>query len=191
MKFKELFSINEGVFTIINTRMPELYKEFFDDVLTPLELDIYAFNKVGELEVMKHINNDNKEQILMSVLKVGDFSLKRMLKALTESYDILSTSIETESKQGDQNTTDMQNRTNTDSNKAFNSTDFEPYERQVNDVDGSTDKKYNETTARTKTGGGSDNIQSVINEIEFRKCTSVADTLLEYITDRICLNIYL
>lgn len=191
MKFKELFSINEGLFTIINTLMPELYKEFFGDVLTPLELDIYAFNKVGELEVMKHVNNDNKEVIVTSILKVGELSLKRLVKALTESYDILSTYIETENKQGDQNTTDMQNRTNIDSNKAFNSTDFEPYERQVNDVDGSTDKKYNETTTRTKTGSCQDNIHSVISEIEFRKCTSVADTLLEYITDRTCLNIYL
>ncbi len=124
MKYKELYK-EGGLFTdVFALKYPDEYAEIFID--TPsFVMDAYTLTKYGEREVIRAINDDNKNIIISSIIAVNLHTWIKQAAILGEEYDLLRPLIrEIESVEETETDEDVINDI-THSNKYFNDLDYE------------------------------------------------------------------
>ena len=135
MKYKELYQ-SSGLFTdVFASEYPDAYADIFIDTPSFI-IDAYSLAKYGEREVIRAINDTNKNVIISSVIGINLHAWVKQAGVLGEEYDLLRPLIrEIESLDKTERDEDITNDI-THSNKYFNDLDYE---------DGSRENRTNQT----------------------------------------------
>lgn len=188
MKYKELYP-NGGLFTdVFIKEYPEEYHTIFIDTPSNV-IDGYTLLKYGEREVVRAINDANKNVIISSVIGVNLYAWVKQAGVLGEEYDVLRPIIR-EIESTDNSSRDEQKTDDTvHSNKYFNDEDYEDgrKENRANQT-GWQEQKISTSTERGNSSPKS--ISTIITEeIELREY-NIKLKVIKDLIDEITLSIY-
>lgn len=189
MKFKELFTTDNGIFgTVFSPDFPYEYQKIFGDAL-PRTLDVYAVMTFGNKLLSDSITADNYKDIVSSVITVNVAGWVKQAEAMTAEYDVLKPVTREVNRTETRTTDETSESENLMSDKVYNDTDFNQNNKE--NETGSKNKTETVTVSDIESGNGtnkniSENIQKEIElrKINFRK--NIIFALLQEIT----INIY-
>ena len=192
-KYKDIFSRNEGVFSIMKNDTPLLYSDLFGEQL-PKDLDSFAYFLASEKPVVQSLNVDRARSVVKetrSVIKeiYTQYSDNwvNIKKALLSEYDITGSKIH-ETLTGSDSSIQLNQTIHTDRNKGFDSTDFVDTDQSKKSFDDSHNKDYNHEKVVTKQ---SDAPQKAIQrELSLRSQKTLFNRVLNDIINNITLAIY-
>lgn len=189
MKFNELFTDSDGIFTtVFKADFPELYATVFgtnDSVI----LDRWTYLKYGSREMLSTVTADTYQKYVGSVIAVNAQRWTDVINLLNKQYDCLNPTVKTASttKKATTATTD----TNEDINakKVFNDEQFNDSER--NKTNGTGSRQDDESTNYSESGLGSGTLNSTViqKEKELRN-DEYRRTVIQEIVNEITLTIY-
>lgn len=188
MKYKELYK-DGGLFTdVFESQYPDAYADIFID--TPgFIIDAYSKTKYGEREVIRAINDENKNTIISSIIAVNLPAWVKQAEALGEEYELLRPLIrEIESLEETERDEDI-NSDITHSNKYFNDLDYEDGRKENrSNITGRQERK---TYSSTERGSSYPKPVSAIikEEIELREY-NIKIKVVKDLIDEITLSIY-
>lgn len=167
MKVKDLFYIDNGIFsTIFSTEFATAYKTIFGDVL-PQSMDVYVLKTFGEKTLINYLTPDNYKDVVNSVIALNVDGWTKQAELMQKEFDILNPTI------SETTTTENTGATQTDtgesiaSNKVYNDTDFNQNSKD-NDNRQTERKETKSVSSVTKGLGNTDVISAIKKEISFR-----------------------
>lgn len=188
MKYKELYK-DGGLFTdVFASEYPDAYADIFIDTPSFI-IDAYSLTKYGEREVIRAINEDNKNVLISSVIAVNLHAWIKQAGVLGEEYDLLRPLIrEIESLDETERDEDITNDI-IHSNKYFNDLDYEDGRKE--NRSNSTGRQERKTFTSTERGGSNSKPVSTIikEEIELREY-NIKLKVIKDLIDEITLSIY-
>lgn len=161
MNYNELFTKDNGIFaTVFNAEYPNEYAAIFGET-DPEKLDAYALLMYGSKTIVSSITSDNIKDIVSAVIAINVQGWEREAAAMLAYYDI-PTPVRSQFERTE--TVTLQegtNNTKTDSNKAFNETDFSDSDQKTV----SDEKNRTESRKTTETSMGTGANKSISSEI--------------------------
>lgn len=156
MKIIELYpDPQNGLFTkVFKANYPEQYNKIFGE-LDSVGLDILVILKYGEKEVLNTITQENANNYAKNVIGLMLSNWVKVADAYNATYNVLEPSNKTTTKTN--NATESENNTNINvsSNKPFNTTTFEEYDKDNNTSDKTRTNKTEVTEVVTGLNGKS------------------------------------
>ena len=188
MKYKELYK-SGGLFTdVFESEYPDAYADIFIDTPSFI-IDAYSLTKYGEREVIRAINDENKNTLISSIIAVNLHAWIKQAGALGEEYDLLRPLIrEMESLEETERDEDISNDI-IHSNKYFNDLDYEDGRKE--NRSNSTGRQERKTFTSTERGSSYPKPVSAIikEEIELREY-NIKLKVIKDLIDEITLSIY-
>lgn len=185
-KYKDIFSRNEGVFSVMKNDIPLLYSDLFGEQL-PKDLDLFAYFLASEKPVVQSLDADLARLVIKEICAQYSDNWVNIKKALLSEYDITGSKTH-ETLTGSDSSIQLNRITCTDSNKGFDSTDFVDSDQSNKRMNDSHNEDYNHEKVVTKQ---SDNPQKAIQrELSLRSQKTLFNRVLNDIINNITLAIY-
>ena len=185
-KYKDIFSRNEGVFSVMKNDTSLLYSDLFGEQL-PKNLDSFAYFLASEKPVVQSLDTDLAKAIVKELCTQHSDNWRNIKKALSSEYDITGSKTH-ETLTGSDKSEQLNKTIDTDSNKGFDSTDFVDSDQSKKEIDNSHNKDYTHEKVVTKQ---SDDPQKAIQrELSLRSQKTLFNRVLQDIINNITLSVY-
>lgn len=189
---KEFITFDNGFFSTFKNDKPELFTELFEDIQAP-NLDMDLLVTCGERYASPLLCHYDMSKVVEYVLNRYADSWKRVKKALTAEYDVLSPydnkRVTTQEKTGE-NTTDS---TITDNTGVTTFDSDEAVDKQIESTanKGTTNSKETVTITVENSGSNGNLTASTLinNELEVRK-NSFISVVIGDVENQLTLDIY-
>ena len=188
MKFKELFTGTDGIFTVFEQTFPDAFKKIFGEI-APRQLNTYVLGVCGNKVLCDYITADSWRTFVETTINMNLFNWERQTDAIKSEYNVaLGDSVErkkTGTEGADTNETD----TNLYAKKPFNNENFDDSERQARTKQRGEERTYNLTETETKHLNGGYVTENVKREIAMRRLNLQRQIMLDIVND-ITLSVY-
>ena len=188
MKFKELFTVTDGIFTLFERSVPDAFNKIFGGI-APRQLNTYVLGVCGNKVLCDYITADSWRTFVETTINMNLFNWERQTDAIKSAYDVtLGDSVErkkTGTEGADTNETD----TNLYAKKPFNNENFDDSERQARTKQRGEERTYNLTETETKHLNGGYVTENVKREIAMRRLNLQRQIMLDIVND-ITLSVY-
>ena len=188
MKFKELFTGTDGIFTVFEQSFPDAYQKIFGGI-APRQLNNYVLGLCGNKVLCDYITADSWRTFVETTINMNLFNWERQTDAIKSEYNVaLGDSVErkkTGTEGADTNETD----TNLYAKKPFNNENFDDSERQSRAKQRGDERTYNITETETKHLNGGYVTENVKREIVMRMLNLQRKIMLDIAND-ITLSVY-
>lgn len=189
MKYNEMFTVADGVFTIFQENFPNEFGTLFDGN-TAESLNIRAMGIYGNKTLINSLTAENKADYINAIIGTEVGNWLKINDALLAKYDASSTvdMTETVATSRTHDSTDTGNTSRAE--KAFNDIEFKDNERQqTNDTrkGAETENKETHKIGFDNSEGGSFLIQK---EIELRQRGSIFRYVTDALIGEITISIY-
>lgn len=188
MKFKELFTGTDGIFTVFEQTFPDAFKHIFGEI-APRQLNAYVLGVCGNKVLCDYITADSWRSFVETTINMNLFNWQRQTDAIKSEYNVaLGDSVErkkTGTEGADTNETD----TNLYAKKPFNNENFDDSERQARTKQRGEERTYNLTETETKHLNGGYVTENVKREIAMRRLNLQRQIMLDIVND-ITLSVY-
>ena len=188
MKFKELFTGTDGIFTVFEQSFPDAFKKIFGEI-APRQLNTYVLEVCGNKVLCDYITADSWRTFVETTINMNLFNWERQTDAIKSEYNVaLGDSVErkkTGTEGADTNETD----TNLYAKKPFNNENFDDSERQARTKQRGEERTYNLTETETKHLNGGYVTENVKREIAMRRFNLQRQIMLDIVND-ITLSVY-
>lgn len=188
MKFKELFTGTDGIFTVFEQTFPDAFKQIFGEI-APRQLNAYVLGACGNKVLCDYITADSWRSFVETTINMNLFNWQRQTDAIKSEYNVaLGDSVErkkTGTEGADTNETD----TNLYAKKPFNNENFDDSERQSRAKQRGEERTYNLTETETKHLNGGYVTENVKREIAMRRLNLQRQIMLDIVND-ITLSVY-
>lgn len=188
MKFKELFSGAQGIFTVFEQNFPTEFADLFGE-MTPQALNSQTLGLYGNKTLFDYITADTYAEFVKTCIQLNLFNWKRLNDAITAEYDVTTSYKSIHTKTGTESVSSDDNSTFLNAKKPFNNVDFDDTERQKRDGQKSEDRTYNLTDSETRNVGGATVAENVQKEIQIRRY-NLQKQIMSEIVDEITLSVY-
>lgn len=167
MLYKDLFIGDKGVFVnVFKKDFPEHYAVIFGETL-PQVYDTLAILKYGGKTLYGYITDDNCVDVVRSVITSNVDNWVLAAKAMTAKYDVAKPVSRETSRTEKVDDTETSADISTNSQKAFNDTDFTPDSKGQSDL--TKDRASTRTITESVTGYGDGVISDKLKkEFQFR-----------------------
>lgn len=167
MKVKDLFYIDNGIFsTIFSTEFATAYKTIFGDVL-PQSMDVYVLKTFGEKTLIDYLTTDNYKDVVNSVIALNVDGWTKQAELMQTDYDVLNPTTTTTTETTDTGATGTETGESVTSNKVYNDNDFN--QNSKDNDNRQTERKETKSVERVAKGlGNSDFSTAIQKEINFR-----------------------
>lgn len=183
MKFKELFTTDNGIFgTVFSPDFPDEYQKIFGDAL-PKTLDVYSVMTFGDKLLSDSITAENYKDIVSSVITVNVAGWVKQAEAMTAEYDVLKPVTREVNRTETRTTDETSESENLMSDKVYNDTDFNQNNKE--NETGSKNKTETVTVSDIESGTNKNISENIQKEIELRKINfrkNIIFALLQEIT---------
>lgn len=188
MKFNELFTSADGIFTVFEKSFPTDFATLFGN-LTPTVLNSFALGLYGKRVLFDYVTADSWELYVETCIAMNLSNWMRLNSALTTPYDV-TTGYKTEhTKTGTENITVSEDNESLSAKKPFNGETFDDDERQQKTQSKSEDRTYNLADTTTHSNGGAAVADSIEKEIEVRRHNLQRQIIAELVAD-VAISIY-
>ena len=188
MKFKELFTGTDGIFTVFEQSFPDAFNKIFGGI-APRQLNAYVLGACGNKVLCDYITADSWQSFVETTINMNLFNWERQIDAIKSEYNVaLGDSVErkkTGTEGADTNETD----TNLYAKKPFNNETFDDSERQARTKERGEERTYNLTETETKHLNGGYVTENVKREIAMRRLNLQRQIMLDIVND-ITLSVY-
>lgn len=188
MKFKELFTGTDGIFTVFEHSFPDAFNKIFGGI-APRQLNTYVLGVCGNKVLCDYITADSWRSFVETTINMNLFNWERQTDAIKSEYNVaLGDSVErkkTGTEGADTNETD----TNLYAKKPFNNENFDDSERQSRAKQRGEQRTYNLTETETKHLNGGYVTENVKREIALRRLNLQRQIMLDIVND-ITLSVY-
>ena len=185
-KYKDIFSRNEGVFSVMEKDTPALYLDLFGEQL-PQNLDNLVYFKASEKPVVQSLDINLAKAIVKELCTQYSDNWRNIKKALSSEYDITGSKTH-ETLTGSDKSEQLNKTIDTDSNKGFDSTDFVDSDQSKKEIDNSHNKDY--TYEKVVTKQSDDPQRAVQRELSLRSQKTLFVRVLQDIINNITLSVY-
>lgn len=162
MKIVEIYpDPQNGLFTkVFKADFPEQYAAIFGD-LDSVGLDTLVILECGEREVLNTITQENANNYVKNIIALSLPNWVKVANAYNTNYNVLEPAQKTTTRTN--NATESENNTNTNvsSNKPYNTTAFEEYDKDNNTSDKTRTNKTEVTESVTGLNG-----KSAVDELQ-------------------------
>lgn len=167
MLYKDLFIGDKGVFVnVFKKDFPEQYAVIFGETL-PQVYDTLAILKCGDRTLFSYINDDNCADVVRSVISSSVDNWVLAAKAMMSIYDAAKPVSRETARTEKVDDTETSADISTNSQKAFNDTDFTPDTKGQSDL--TKDRVTTHTITESVTGYGDGVISDKLKkEFQFR-----------------------
>lgn len=189
MKYNELFTVADGVFTIFQENFPNEFGTLFEGN-TAESLNIRAMGIYGNKTLINSLTAENKTDYINAVIGTEVGNWLKINDALLAQYDAGSTVDMTETVTTGRTYDNTDTGSTSRAEKAFNDIEFKDNERQqTNDARKGTETENKEThkSGFDNSKGGSFLIQK---EIELRRQGSIFRYVADDLIGGITISIY-
>lgn len=188
MKFKELFTGTDGIFTVFEQTFPDAYQQIFVGS-APQDLNIYVLGMCGNKVLCDYITADSWRTFVETTIKMNLFNWLRQSAVLNAEYDVtLGDSVERK-KTGTEGFNTNETDTNLYAKKPFNNENFDDSERQANTKQRGEERTYNLTETETKHLNGGYVTENIKRELELRRLNLQRQIMSDIVND-ITLSVY-
>lgn len=188
MKFKELFTGADGIFTVFEQSFPDDFAKVFGET-TPQNLNILALGMYGNKVLFDYITEDSWKTYVETVIATRLLNWVRLSDALTAEYDITTSYRSEHTKTGTEGVKSDNSSEIFNASKPFNNEDFDNKERQQRNGEKSEDRTYNLTDTTTRSVGGGSVAESLKKEIEIRHYNLQKQVMSEIVSE-LTLSVY-
>lgn len=186
MKYSDIFTPANGVFTVMQDEANGVFESLFEG-RAAADLDCFAFMQAAEKLLLPSINASNYSEILTSLYFARYDSWQRIKQAL-ETPVTVGTVTTTETTTGSDTGSDTDSITDTDSDKGFDSTEFKPTNKSDRQQTQARNREYQQTKTTSREV---DNVQRVIDTaVEVGIKRNLVDIVCYDILTRITLQVY-
>lgn len=168
MKFKELFTSADGIFTVFEKSFPTEFADLFGK-LTPAGLNSLALGLYGNKTLCDYITADSYADFVKTTISMCLFGWQRTNNAIKLEYDPTAGEKTVHTKTGTEGVTITDNNENLTAKKPFNDGNFNDDERQQRTGQKTEDRVYNLSDSTTRNLDGKSAIQSLQKEIDIRR----------------------
>ena len=141
---------SQGLFTSVFIKeYPEQYAKIFGD-LSSVGLDTLVLLNYSDRDCINSITQDNANEYVKNIIALSVDNWVKVAESYNTNYDILNPTQQTTEHTETTNETTNDNNTNVSSNKPYNSTDFDEYDK---DTSNSDKTRANTITSTTKVSG--------------------------------------
>ena len=188
MKFKELFTGTDGIFTVFEQSFPDAYQKIFGGI-APRQLNAYVLGACGNKVLCDYITADSWQSFVETNINMNLFNWVRQSEVLKSQYDVtLGDSVERK-KTGTEGYDTNETDTNLYAKKPFNNENFDDSERQSRAKQRGEERTYNLTETETKHLNGGYVTENVKREIAMRRLNLQRQIMLDIVND-ITLSVY-
>lgn len=188
MKYKELFTGENGIFTLFNSHFEGTFRELFGE-MTPQQLDSVSLALYGNRVLFECVDKDTWETFVTAFIQMSIPQWLRTNKAITAEYDVLTSNKTVRTKTGTQRGDSGDTTETLSANKPFNENDFKDSERQQKTANKQDTITYDVTDTVTGNDGSKFVQDYLIKEIEIRRYNFQKQVMLS-IVNEICLSLY-
>lgn len=188
MKFKELFTGTDGIFTVFEQSFPDAFNKIFGGI-APQQLNAYVLGACGNKVLCDYITADSWRSFVETTINMNLFNWERQTDAIKSQYNVaLGDSVERK-KTGTEGANNNETDTNLYAKKPFNNETFDDSERQSRAKQRSEERTYNLTETETKHLNGGYVTENVKREIAMRRLNLQRQIMLDIVND-ITLSVY-
>lgn len=188
MKFKELFTGTDGIFTVFEQSFPDAFNKIFGGI-APRQLNTYVLGVCGNKVLCDYITADSWRTFVETTINMNLFNWERQTDAIKSEYNVaLGDSVERK-KTGTEGANNNETDTNLYAKKPFNNETFDDSERQARTKQRSEERTYNLTETETKHLNGGYVTENVKREIAMRRLNLQRQIMLDIVND-ITLSVY-
>ena len=188
MKFKELFTGTDGIFTVFEQTFPDAFKKIFGEI-APRQLNTYVLGVCGNKVLCDYITADSWRSFVETTINMNLFNWERQTDAIKSEYNVaLGDSVERK-KTGTEGANNNETDTNLYAKKPFNNETFDDSERQARTKQRGEERTYNLTETETKHLNGGYVTENVKREIAMRRLNLQRQIMLDIVND-ITLSVY-
>lgn len=188
MKFKELFTGTDGIFTVFEQSFPDAFNKIFGGI-APQQLNTYVLGVCGNKVLCDYITADSWRSFVETTINMNLFNWERQTDAIKSEYNVaLGDSVERK-KTGTEGATNNETDTNLYAKKPFNNENFDDSERQSRAKQRGEERTYNLTETETKHLNGGYVTENVKREIAMRRLNLQRQIMLDIVND-ITLSVY-
>ena len=188
MKFKELFTGTDGIFTVFEQSFPDAYQKIFGGT-TSQDLNIYVLGMCGNKVLCDYITADSWRTFVETTIQMNLFNWVRQSEVLNAAYDVtLGDSVERK-KTGTEGFNTNETDTNLYAKKPFNNENFDDSERQSRAKQRGEERTYNLTETETHHLNGGYATENIRKEIALRRL-NLQRQIMSDIAGDITLSVY-
>lgn len=188
MKFKELFTGTDGIFTVFEQSFPDAYQKIFGGT-TSQDLNIYVLGMCGNKVLCDYITADSWRTFVETTIQMNLFNWVRQSEVLNAAYDVtLGDSVERK-KTGTEGANTNETDTNLYAKKPFNNENFDDSERQSRAKQRGEERTYNLTETETHHLNGGYATENIRKEIALRRL-NLQRQIMSDIAGDITLSVY-
>ena len=188
MKFKELFTGTDGIFTVFEQSFPDAYQKIFGGT-TSQDLNIYVLGMCGNKVLCDYITADSWRTFVETTIQMNLFNWVRQSEVLNAAYDVtLGDSVERK-KTGTEGFDTNETDTNLYAKKPFNNENFDDSERQSRAKQRGEERTYNLTETETHHLNGGYATENIRKEIALRRL-NLQRQIMSDIAGDITLSVY-
>lgn len=188
MKFKELFTGTDGIFTVFEQSFPDAFNKIFGGI-APRQLNTYVLGVCGNKVLCDYITADSWRTFVETTINMNLFNWERQTDAIKSEYNVaLGDSVERK-KTGTEGANNNETDTNLYAKKPFNNETFDDSERQARTKQRGEERTYNLTETETKHLNGGYVTENVKREIAMRRLNLQRQIMLDIVND-ITLSVY-
>lgn len=188
MKFKELFTGADGIFTVFEQKFPDEFSTIFGE-LTPQNLNILALGMYGNKVLFDYITEATWRDFVEPVISINLFNWVRLSEAMTAEYDVTMSYRSQHTKTGTESVEQENSTENLSATKPFNNENFDDGQRQQRTGKKSEDRTYNLTDTTTRSLGGKTVGEALEKEIEIRRYNLQRQIMSEIVSE-LTLSVY-
>lgn len=185
-QYADIYNEN-GIAAIFAENFADDFATIFGDN-TAAALDAFVLHKWGNRLLSSKITAENAAATVCAVIAVDLPTWQKICTTLNYQYNAAQSLDETTTKTGSVTHENTNTDTRTDSQKAFNDTDFVSDTQNVASYSGLVTDRYNVTETKTAIDGNA--TQNVSREIDLRRRNNLRFMVLSDIINEICLTIY-
>ena len=188
MKFKELFTGTDGIFTVFEQTFPDAFKQIFGEI-APRQLNAYVLGACGNKVLCDYITADSWKSFVETTINMNLFNWERQTDAIKSEYNVAFGDSVERKKTGTEGADTNETDTNLYAKKPFNNENFDDSERQSRAKQRGEERTYNLTETETKHLNGGYVTENIRKEIALRRLNLQRQIMLDIVND-ITLSIY-
>ena len=185
-QYADIYSEN-GIAAIFAENFANDFATIFGDN-TAAALDAFVLHKWGNRLLSSKITAENAAATVCAVISLDLQTWQKICTTLNLQYNTAQSIDETTTKTGSITHENTNTDTRTESQKAFNDTDFVGDAQNVASFNGVVTDRYNVTETKTAIDGNA--TQNISKEIDMRRRNNLQFQVLADIINEICLTIY-
>lgn len=189
MKFNELFTYENGIFTLFDKEYPQDFALLFGGGLNAVQLNIMAVSRFGHRTLAHYVKEDTWEVLVSTYISTKMQDWLRTMEAMTAKYDVLQPYKETKSRTfsttEDTDTSDEK----LSGKKPFNEPDFSFDGKEQKTGSRSQNRTDTDETETVKSGARYTVAEYIREEIEVRRYNYQQD-IIKQIVDEITVSVY-